>query len=142
MRKYSWIILLLAIGAVGGIIYLYSSNSNPNSDYSAQKSSLNNNSVDVTNSSTNNISSLTAKTPVEKEISTYSTLIKNQKDSNRQGNITITCSVLNNTLVKSGETFSFCDTVGPSTVERGYKTANVIIQGTETKGLGGRKLPS
>lgn len=142
MRKFSWIILLLAIGAVGGIIYLYSSNSNPNSDYSAQKSSLNNNSVDVTNSSTNNISSLTAKTPVEKEISTYSTLIKNQKDSNRQGNITITCSVLNNTLVKSGETFSFCDTVGPSTVERGYKTANVIIQGTETKGLGGRKLPS
>lgn len=142
MRKYSWIILLLAIGAVGGIIYLYSSNSNQNSDYSAQKSSLNNNSVDVTNSSTNNISSLTAKTPVEKEISTYSTLIKNQKDSNRQGNITITCSVLNNTIVKSGETFSFCDTVGPSTVERGYKTANVIIQGTETKGLGGRKLPS
>lgn len=142
MRKFSWIILLLAIGAVGGIIYLYSSNSNQNSDYSAQKSSLNNNSVDVTNSSTNNISSLTAKTPVEKEISTYSTLIKNQKDSNRQGNITITCSVLNNTLVKSGETFSFCDTVGPSTVERGYKTANVIIQGTETKGLGGRKLPS
>lgn len=142
MRKFSWIILLLAIGAVGGIIYLYSSNSNQNSDYSAQKSSLNNNSVDVTNSSTNNISSPTAKTPVEKEISTYSTLIKNQKDSNRQGNITITCSVLNNTLVKSGETFSFCDTVGPSTVERGYKTANVIIQGTETKGLGGRKLPS
>lgn len=142
MRKFSWIILLLAIGAVGGIIYLYSSNSNQNSDYSAQKSSLNNNSVDVTNSSTNNISSSTAKTPVEKEISTYSTLIKNQKDSNRQGNITITCSVLNNTLVKSGETFSFCDTVGPSTVERGYKTANVIIQGTETKGLGGRKLPS
>jgi len=44
---------------------------------------------------------------------------------------------LNNSIVKPGETFSFCDTVGPSTVERGYKEANVIIQGTETKGLGG-----
>ena len=44
---------------------------------------------------------------------------------------------LNNTIVNPGETFSFCDTVGPSTVERGYKIANVIIQGTETKGLGG-----
>jgi len=77
------------------------------------------------------------KTPVEKEISTFSTLITNQKDSNRQGNISITCSVLNNTIVKSGETFSFCDVVGPSTVERGYKTANIIVQGTETKGIGG-----
>ena len=40
-------------------------------------------------------------------------------------------------LLSLGETFSFCDTVGESTIERGYKEANVIIKGTETKGLGG-----
>ena len=119
------------------LIYLYSFNSNQNSDYSAQKGSSNNNSANAINFTTNNLSSLKPKTPVEKEISTYSTIIKNKRDSNRQGNITITCSALNNTIVKSGETFSFCDTVGPSTEERGYKIANVIIQGAETKGLGG-----
>lgn len=134
MKKYLWIILLVVIGSIGGILYLYSSNSKQNSDYSAEKSSSNSNPI---NSSTNNISTVKPKTPVEYELSIYSTIIKNKKDSNRQRNITITCSALNNTIVKSGETFSFCDTVGPSTEERGYKTANVIIQGTETKGLGG-----
>ena len=51
MKKYSWIILLVTLGAISVIIYLYSSNSKQNSDYSAEKS----NSVNFTNSTTNNI---------------------------------------------------------------------------------------
>ena len=149
MKKSIWIILLVAILIVGGIIYFYKSKNNSGSNYSAEKSSLNN--VSNTNNSTNNTSnftsnnvvvnnttnSATAKTTVEKEIASYSTKIQNKKDTNRQGNITITCSALNNTIVKAGETFSFCNTVGQSTIDKGYKEANVIIQGTETKGLGG-----
>ena len=100
MKKYSWIILLVLIGSIGGIVYLYSSNSKQNSDYSVEKSNLNSNSINSTNSSTNSISAVTPKTPVENELSIYSTVIKNRKDSNRQGNITITCSTLNNTIVR------------------------------------------
>lgn len=146
MKKYTWIILLLVIGVVVGIVYFYNSTSKQNSNYSAERSSFNNvsnidNSIDsvnnISNSTSNNTSINTPQTNIEREIASFSTKIKNKKDSNRQGNITITCTALNNTIVKSGETFSFCDTVGPSTVERGYKEANVIIQGTETKGLGG-----
>ena len=146
MKKYAWIIILIAILIIGGIFYFYKSNSKPNSYYSAEKSGLNDNVADnsantdtnnTSNSVLNNTSGNTTKTTTEKEIASYSTKIKNQKDSNRQGNITITCLALNNTVVKAGETFSFCDTVGESTEDRGYKEANVIIQGTETKGLGG-----
>lgn len=156
MKKYAWIILLVAILIVGGIIYFYKSKNNSSSNYYAEKSSLNNvsNTISSTNNTsnsisnntsnstsnnivTNNTTNSTAKTTVEKEIASYSTKIQNKKDTNRQGNITITCSALNNTIVKAGETFSFCNTVGQSTVDKGYKEANVIIQGTETKGLGG-----
>ena len=134
MKKYLWILLLTLI-TIGVVIYFY--NSKQDTEYSTQKSGTSTSSVNTTDSTDNITYTIATKTPTEKEISNFSTIIKNTKDLNRQGNITITCSLLNNTIVKSGETFSFCDTVGPSTVERGYKTANVIIQGTETKGLGG-----
>ena len=151
MKKYVWIIILVAVLIIGGIVYFYNSNSKSNSYYSAEKSGLNNttntnintntntniSSNTTSNSTSNNTSTNTTKTTSEKEIASYSTKIKNKKDSNRQGNITITCLALNNTIVKAGQTFSFCDTVGQSTEDRGYKEANVIIQGTETKGLGG-----
>lgn len=140
MKKYLWFFLLIGILAVGGTIYFYNSNSKSGSNYNAEKSNFNNISNTNTQSdfnTSNPIYNHTKKTTVEKEIASYSTKIQNKKDKNRQSNITITCSSLNDTIVKSGETFSFCDTVGPSTEERGYKKANVIIQGTETKGLGG-----
>lgn len=142
MKKYAWIILLLVAFAVGGAIYFYNSNSRSDSDYSAKRSSLNTNTntnTNINNNSTvsNNTSTNNTKIPVETEIGSYSTKIQNKRDTNRQGNITITCSALNNAIVKPGETFSFCDTVGQSTEDRGYKEANVIIQGVETKGLGG-----
>jgi len=138
LKKYSWIILLLGVLLIGVIIYFYTSFSKPKSNYLAEKSISNNTNQQSNSINTiNNSSTETPKITLEKEISSYSTKIKNKRDSNRQGNITITCSALNNSIVKPGETFSFCDTVGPSTVERGYKEANVIIQGTETKGLGG-----
>ena len=143
MKKYIWIIFLIVALVVGGIVYFYNSNSKSDSNYSAERSSANNNTneqsnfVNITNSISNNTSTNTQKTTTEKEIASFSTKINNKKDLNRQGNITITCSALNNTIVKAGKTFSFCDTVGESTIDRGYKEANVIIQGNEVKGLGG-----
>ena len=148
MKKYLWIILLVAVLVIGGIIYFYKSNSKPNSNYSAERSSLNNvsntansisNSADNTSNSTlGNTNANKTKKTVEKEIASFSTKITNKKDSNRQGNITITCSSLNNTIVKPGETFSFTSLVGKSTSDKGYKEANVInSEGDTIKGLGG-----
>lgn len=61
----------------------------------------------------------------EEKIATYSTDILN-KDSSRQKNIRIACNTLTDTIVKKGETFSFCDTLGPATPEEGYEKADTF----------------
>ena len=83
-----------------------------------------------TNNSTNNIAN-TANI-------TNSTIDTQPADPNRNNNIRLTCSVLNEHIVAPGETFSFTDLVGKSTYDKGYKQANVISNDGETiKGLGG-----
>ena len=78
----------------------------------------------------------------EEQLSTFSTKIYS-KDSERQNNINITCNTLNDTIVKNGETFSFCNTVGKATSSKGYEKADVFDHnGNKTKGLRWRKLPS
>lgn len=73
----------------------------------------------------------------EELISTFYTNILD-KDSGRQTNISITCSILSGTIVKSGETFSFCDTVGKATPDRGYKEAKIFdTDGNIIMGYGG-----
>ena len=61
----------------------------------------------------------------EEAIASFSTKIYN-KDAARQNNIEITCSALNNTTVKNGEIFSFCNTIGPATSSKGYKEADIF----------------
>ncbi len=76
-------------------------------------------------------------TPVEETIATFSTKIYT-KDSARQNNLVITCSTLNGTEVPIGETFSFCNTVGKATSDRGYKKADIFTStGKKVKGIGG-----
>lgn len=74
--------------------------------------------------------------PVETVLAEFSTTIKS-KASNRLNNIQITCSKLNGTTVESGKNFSFCQTVGKATEEKGYKKADVIIDKQVTQALGG-----
>lgn len=75
--------------------------------------------------------------PKEETLTTFATNILD-KDSNRQTNISITCSTLNGTIVKSGETFSFCNTIGESTPEKGYKEAKIFdAKGNVILGYGG-----
>jgi vancomycin resistance protein YoaR len=147
MKKYWWIALILVICIIGGVaFFIYKNNSNNTPNYSAEKTdfntTLNNTSNNTSNTTLTHTLDNITNTPktssiTEKEISSFTTKIQNKKDSNRQGNISITCSALTNTIVEPGKTFSFCDVVGESTSEKGYKEANVIIQGVETKGLGG-----
>ena len=79
-----------------------------------------------------------SSTPVEKTLATFSTKIYS-KDSARQNNIKITCNSLNNTTVKNGSTFSFCNTVGQATSAKGYQKADIFDEdGNKKKGLGRR----
>ena len=80
--------------------------------------------------------------PTENTLSTFSTKIYT-KESARQNNINITCSSLNDTIVKNGDTFSFCSTVGQATTAKGYQKADIFDKnGNKKKGLRWWKLSS
>lgn len=100
----------------------------------------NNTSTNYSNNSSTNESSNNSKTNTELkeiEISTFSTTLYS-KDNERQHNIQLTCSTLNGTIVKTGETFSFCSTVGPATSDKGYQKADIFDnKGNKKKGYGG-----
>lgn len=72
-----------------------------------------------------NISSNNSEFIIEEDLCSFSTKIS-QKDPDRQTNITIACQSLNGTIVKAGEIFSFCDTLGPAKPEDGYKKADAF----------------
>lgn len=101
--------------------------------YEAKKNSSSKN---VINEKNNNLEKTINKAE-EKEISSFSTKIFNN-DEARQNNIKITSSKLNNYIIKNGETFSFCNILGPSTSKDGYKEADIFDNnGKKKKGLGG-----
>ena len=130
------IISLIVIGALvgAGIWWWNSTTKNENnrqaktntSNYQAERSSTNAN----TNTNTTTI------TKKETEIANFSTKIYN-KDEERQNNIGITCRTLSTKEVQPGEIFSFCDTVGKATSEKGYQEADIYVDGKKEQGLGG-----
>ena len=158
------IILILCIGI--GIYFFfknkYTNSSNysaerisTNQDFSANNTSVNNNIV--SNSQINNTENFGHNSLMENKvneeneqnniqniepkkdelISSFSTKIYT-KESERQNNISITCSKLNGTVVKNGSTFSFCNTIGPATSAKGYQEADIFDNdGNKKKGLGG-----
>lgn len=161
--KKSFIILfiLILIGILSFFVYKYFINNNSNSrnnNYSSSKlistnntntniESTNNNTLNnsfnntinnYTNTSNLNTNNEQANPPQpkEEEISSFTTKIYT-KDSERQNNISITCSSLNDTIVKKGETFSFCNTVGKATSSKGYQKADVFQDGKVVQALGG-----
>ncbi len=69
-------------------------------------------------------------------LATYSTSFGGST-SNRSMNVARAASLINGTVVASGETFSFNDTVGHRTVENGFYTAKEYIDGKSVDGIGG-----
>lgn len=57
--------------------------------------------------------------------------------SNRLNNIRLALSMINGTCLSPGETFSFNDTVGKRTTERGFKVATAYSAGEVTEEVGG-----
>lgn len=105
---------------------------------SAKNEQEENSNTSVENNSTDNNSSNSDSTNNQKEtlISEFKTKIYT-KDNERQNNINITCSALNNTYVEPNKTFSFCNTVGKATSSKGYKKADVFQNGKVIQALGG-----
>ena len=147
MKKGYWIAIVLILLIIGGIIFWFVNNNNSNksigenSNYDTQKSSTTENVPD--NSDVNNVPEnavhVTENATSEEELAVFSTKIYT-KDSSRQNNVSITCSSLNGTEVQPGATFSFCDTLGRSTPEKGYQEAEIFNgDGEKVKGYGGGK---
>ena len=149
MKKWIIIIAIISVILIGATIYYYinNNNTNDNSNYEAERTSAENNGgqnqsqeqpkEQPQEQSKENQGQDTSHTPIEaEEIASFSTKIYT-KDSNRQNNITITCSTLNDTDVANGATFSFCNTVGRATSSKGYKKADIFTNGKKIKGYGG-----
>lgn len=147
-KKYIiYTIITLSILISLGFYFYFKTSNYSNNAYEANKTSAskndesNNEDSNSSNSDNNlNTSSNNSKQntePKETEISTFSTTIYS-RDSERQHNIQLTCSFLNGTIVKNGETFSFCSTVGPATSDKGYQKADIFDnKGNKKKGYGG-----
>ena len=136
------IFLLVIIGLIIYFIFQNNSTKEKKEDNSSSNSARLATQVNYENNkeSSNLISNVsentTTETTTEEEIATYSTKLSGSSE-NRLTNIRISCKKLNGTVVNNGDTFSFCNTVGPSTVEEGYKEAPVIVNGEKVQGLGG-----
>lgn len=139
-KNFTFIYIIVLIAIVGIALFLFFKNGKvdlKNGDYfnSARLATEEGNSNILGNTQAqgeinnkiNNIliSTEDNKAKVEDEISSYSTSLSGSSEG-RLTNIRITCDTLNGYTVAPGETFSFCNVVGPSTAEKGYKEAPVI----------------
>lgn len=74
--------------------------------------------------------------PKQEVLAEFSTSILS-KDKNRTANLKTAAKAVNGKIVKKGEIFSFNQTVGPRTEEKGYKEASVLVGEEESRGIGG-----
>lgn len=73
----------------------------------------------------------------ETEVSSFTTNILD-KESNRVNNISLACNKIDGFVLKSGETFSFCDTIGEVSDNTGFKKADMLdAKGEIFKGFSG-----
>ena len=123
------IILIISLIFIVGIFVMKNKNTESNnSNYNAEKSSITKKDV------TEIIPEVQEKK--ETEIASFSTKIRN-KDKERQNNISITTKKIHGKEVKTGEIFSFCETVGKATAEEGYQKADIYVDGKKEQGYGG-----
>ena len=104
-RKYLIAIMMLLCFLLAGCSNKNNLNTN---NYIASRTVQNQSITNETSEKKNNMQN------EETELSSFSTKIYTPNDEARQNNITITCQALNETIVKPGETFSFCNTVRES----------------------------
>ena len=121
------VIILLIIIIIGLGFYFYKQNSTINnissSNYTAEKTSTNQENNIITNSIDSNINiEQNTNTSTEDKLSDFSTKLPVDTKA-RYSNISLACETLNDTVVKAGDTFSLWNTLGCPTKEKGYRKA-------------------
>ena len=145
--RYIFVILFLLISCITAFFFFKDRFNTNDSNYDAQKTASNNvnesehsNMTSDNNSNTSNSTNSAEKEenkPKETQAGIFTTKIYT-KESARQNNMELTASRLNGHIVKNGETFSFCNTLGPSSSSNGYQEADIFDKnGNKKKGLGG-----
>ena len=115
-------IALIILIATYIIYMLYKNNKILNSNDLKENIAKLSDNTNIINTSDNNVLAKKEIVYVDKEIASYtSTLYDNQES--RVYNITKACSILNGTIIKPGEEFSFNNTIGPMGEENGFKKA-------------------
>lgn len=137
MKNKNIILIIFSFAIIFLLIFLYSKNfKKSKSNYNISRISANtieskNNKIE------NNINNEIIPKTNNEILSTFSTKIYDLSEG-RQNNLKITSNKLNNTIVKRNEIFSFCNTVGKATKEKGYKEAIIFDKyGNKINGLGG-----
>lgn len=74
--------------------------------------------------------------PVPEILTEISTHLYDSSE-NRVNNINIASDTISGTVLAPGDVFSFNDTVGKRTAEKGYKKATILSHGRHAKGFGG-----
>ncbi len=144
MKKFIiFLIIFIIIAFAGFMLIKYKNNSNNNSsNYSGVKISAEQNTQENNNQNKNELANTTNTNtqidtkPKETELASCSTPIIID-DNNRDKNLKITADKINGTIVKNGEEFSFNDTVGNPTEEKGYEKAGAFSNGKKIKTYGG-----
>ena len=126
-------IVIMVIVILSIILFAYSNLQNKNNiaeNYNQEN--IMNSIEDINIISSNQIRDIAKE---ETEISSFSTPLAG--DANRLENIRLSCNTINNTILNNGETFSFNDIIGEPTEDKGYKEADVLVETSLTKGVGG-----
>ena len=140
MKKFaSFIFLLLVVFTLSGCSK-NDEKSTPN-DISNTTTSKLSTDIPIDNNSITNVIEIKQAghdNPIaEIEMASFSTKLSGSPSA-RTNNINITTSVLDGTVVENGKTFSFCNTVGKPTAERGYQEADAFDrEGNTFKAYGG-----
>ena len=77
------------------------------------------------------------KSPEKESILGYYETEFDAKDTNRGTNIDLAVNSINGKMIMPGEEFSYNDTIGSTTKERGYKISVVYKNGKKSKNYGG-----
>ena len=122
MKKSLWIFIFFIL-IIGVLVFALNKTNNENESYSVEKMSAEDK---VEKQNDNTINQLEPKEKnIEQELAEFSTKLPNDTKA-RKDNIKLACKTLNGTKIKSGEVFSFWDTLGCPTKEKGYQQFHLI----------------
>lgn len=131
MKNFSIILIItfIVIAIIAGIYYLNKNTNNYNT-YESTKLSTNENIINSVSDNKTNTLEITVPVITEQELTSFSTKVSGTEA--RKNNISICSSLINGYILQPGQTFSFWNTVGDTSAEKGYQKAKSFNEHGET----------